>query len=489
MPPANCTMVVFGGTGDLAHRKLVPALYNLQINGQLPPAFALLGVGRREKSSAEYREELAASVKEHSAQTWNEEIWPQLAAKIYYQVGDLRDASSYPALKEALETCSREQGSGQNYLFYLAVAPHLFASIAGNLSRNGMAAGDPGPDWRRIMIEKPFGYDLASARELNAALCAAFHEDNIYRIDHYLGKEMMQNILVIRFANSVFEPLWNNRFIDHVQISAAESDGIGDRGRYYDRAGAMRDMVQSHLLQMLAITAMEPPAENDPESIRLKKLELLNAIRLWPEESASDKVVFGQYRGFQQEKDIAPNSETETYAAVKLAVNNQRWQGVPFYLRTGKKLQDKMAKIVIQYKKPSALYFPDQLGSTGEDHPDLLNLLTLKVQPREGVVFQFNIKKPATTAEIVPVEMDFCQACAFLINTPEAYERLLADAMSGDPARFSSWDEVECSWRLTDSIYKAHQRSGKPVSVYEPGSLGPAAAVEMLNRQGCRWWD
>lgn len=487
MPPDHCTMAIFGGTGDLAHRKLVPALYNLHLNGQLPSAFSLVGIGRKEKTDARYREDLAVSVREYSASTWKEDQWSKLAANIYYRAGDLQDESSYPELKKNLEACYPAHGSGHNYLYYLAVAPQLFNSIAGNLSRLGMAA--EGPGWRRILIEKPFGYNLSSARELNAALCAAFHENNIYRIDHYLGKEMLQNILVIRFANTVFEPLWNNRFIDHVQISAAESDGIGDRGRYYDRAGAMRDMVQSHLLQMLAVTAMEPPVKNDPASIRIKKLELLSALQLWPANEFRENVIFGQYKGFLQEKDISPNSQTETFAAVKLAVNNARWQGVPFYLRTGKKLQDKLAKVVIQFKKPVDLYFPENLVAPDDSRADLLNLLTLKIQPREGVVFQFNIKKPASTSEIVPVDMDFCQPCAFLINTPEAYERLLSDAMSGDSARFTAWDEVESCWKLVDDIYSSYRHSEQPVYAYEPGVTGPPEALEMLSRIGRRWWD
>lgn len=487
LPPDNCTMILFGGTGDLAHRKLAPALYNLHIKDQLPPAFALVGVGRSEMSSVQYREKLAASVKKHSASTWNDDQWPRLAAKIYYHAADLQDKDCYPGLKKTLEACSREQNSGSNYLYYLALAPQLFASIAGNLSRYGMAA--EGPGWRRIMIEKPFGYDLASACELNAALCSAFHEDNIYRIDHYLGKEMLQNILVIRFANSVFEPLWNNRFIDHVQISAFESEGIGDRGRYYDRAGAMRDMIQSHLLQMMAIMAMEPPKDTNPDSIRKEKLTLLNSVQLWPGGKIEEKIILGQYSGYLQEKDVAAQSQTETFASVKLAVNNNRWQGIPFYLRTGKKLHDKMAKIVIQFKKPADLYFPEKLINPKGNQAEKANLLTLKVQPSEGVVFQFNIKKPATTAEIVPVNMDFCQPCAFLINTPEAYERLLADAISGDSGRFTAWDEVDKTWRLIDAIYKEQNQFGQPVFAYEPGTTGPHEAAVMLNQNSRRWWD
>ncbi len=480
-------MVVFGGTGDLTHRKLVPALYNLHLTGQLPEDFSLVGVGRKLKENAQYRAELAASVEEFSAATYDDQRWADFAVKLYYYAGDLHDAESYPGLKDALKTGACDSGNDGNYLFYLAVAPQLFASIAGNLSRFGLANAKKG--WRRIMIEKPFGYNLASAGELNAALAAVFDEKNIYRIDHYLGKEMLQNILVIRFANEVFEPLWNNHFIDNIQFNTLESEGIGQRGRYYDRAGALRDMFQSHLLQMLAITAMEPPAENCPPSIRLEKLRLLSSVQLWPDGDPGDNLAFGQYKGFRDEIDIAPDSQTETFVAVRLAVNNARWQGVPFYLRSGKKLSDKQAKIVIQFKKPPGLFARERLADLSGERGELLNLLTLKVQPSEGVVFQFNIKKPGTTGEIAPVEMDFCQPCAFMINSPEAYERLLADAMIGDTARFTSWDEVEKAWSLTDKIYAEYKRSGQLVNDYAPGETGPPAAEEMLSRRGHRWWN
>jgi glucose-6-phosphate 1-dehydrogenase len=487
LPPKKCTMVVFGGTGDLTSRKLVPAVYNLHKNGQLPEGFTLIGISRSSRSSEEYREELAKAVKETSKSTWDEKTWLELAAEIHYYSCDLKDSENYPPLKEAIEEFSRKHGAGVNYLYFLAVAPPLFAPIADNLKKHGMAVnGTSG--MHTIMIEKPFGSDLQSARDLNQSLTAAFHEENIFRIDHYLGKEMLQNILVIRFANTVFEPLWNNKYIDHIQITSSETGGIGDRGHYYDQAGELRDMVQSHLLQMLAVTAMEPPGDTSSESIRAEKLKLLDAVRLWPEGETAEKIVFGQYEGFRQEKNVDPASETETYAAIKLEVNNERWKGVPFYLKTGKQLRDKMAKIVIQYKKPSTLYFREHAEEAPIDTTKLLNLLTLKVQPREGVVFQFNIKKPSTVEEIVPVDMDFCQPCAFLINTPEAYERLIADAMEGDPARFTSWDEVESSWILTDSIYDAKEQAGLPVYRYEPGGVGPSESEEMMKKEGRCWW-
>ncbi len=479
-------MVVLGGTGDLAHRKLAPAVYNLHHLGSLPQDFAFVGVGRKQKSDDQFRNELAESVNKYSSSSWDDQKWADLSPRIYYHQGDIRYADSYPDLKERIEECNRANGGSNNVLYYLALTPNLFTPAVENLNRHGMVQMESG--WQRIMIEKPFGFDLQSARELNDVISSAFSEDNIFRIDHYLGKEMLQNILVLRLANSVFEPLWNERFISHVQIIASENEGIGDRGRYYDRFGAMRDMVQSHLLQMLALTAMEPPQEAGPEAVRAERLKLLNAVQLWPEEEERSNLVLGQYKGYKKEKDVDAHTGTETFAALKLAVNNQRWQGVPFYLRTGKNLDEKIAKIVIQFKKPPFFYYGNPLKDLELDYDSLLNILTLKVQPQEGVVFQFNIKKPASTSEIVPAKMDFCQPCAFLINTPEAYERLIADAIAGDTDRFSSWNEVERAWTLIDYIYEQSKKSAHKPHLYEPGSRGPAEADKITEEDGYRWW-
>ncbi len=482
----NICMIIFGGTGSLAHRKLVPAIYEMQQVGQLPIGFTVLGVGRKNKSSAQYRQELAASVEEYSASPFEKELWEKTASGLHYHAMDVEDSSAYQGLKDTIDKLSASHTKAQNIIYYLALAPRLFDSVAANLKQHGLNNSSDG--WRRIIIEKPFGNNLASAAALNEALTGTFNERDIYRIDHYLGKEMLQNILVIRFANCIFEPLWKNRYIDNIQITASEDSGIGERGHYYDLSGAMRDMVQSHLFQMLALTSLEPPSHVDVDSLYQEKLRLLEKISIWPEGSTKDNVVFGQYAGYRDEPDVSSASQTETFTFLKLAIDNERWRGVPFYLRTGKMLDEKIAKIVIQFKVPlqiSSHLLPE--GSLA-DKRFLPNLLTLKVQPREGVVFQFNIKKPATMAEIVPVDMDFCQPCAFLINTPEAYERLLADAMAGDKTRFSSWKEIECSWSIIDSIYKDYRLEGGCLHPYQPGSRGPEAVSSILDRDKRNWW-
>ncbi len=482
-----CTMIVFGGTGDLAHRKLAPALYNMHLEGLLPDQFQMIGLGRKEKSDNQYRKELAASVEEYSASSWDAGRWAELENRLYYQAGDLRDNQTYETLRDKADHINIESSDDYNILYYLAVAPQYFPLAASKLKRHQRTPRGGG--WRRIMIEKPFGYDLKTASELNSNLTAAFKEDSIYRVDHYLGKEMLQNILTIRFANSLFEPLWNNRFIDSVQISALEKEGIGDRGRYYDRAGAMRDMFQSHLLQMLAVTAMEPPLVKSVEAIKDEKLMLLKAVNPGSMDNGNGGIVLGQYGGYLEEKDIRSRSLTETYAAVKLEIDNDRWRGVPFYLRTGKKLHDKLAKIVIQFKKPPDIYDGELGEKLKQAEGTLENLLTLKIQPSEGVVFQFNIKKPGTVDQIAPAAMDFCQPCAYAINTPEAYEYLLTDAMKGDPARFTTWSEIEAAWKLTDGLYSHFKDTRGQVHLYEQGSRGPAEAEQMLEKDGRRWWE
>lgn len=483
----HCTMVIFGGSGDLARRKLVPALYNLYRENKLPKNFSLLGVGRKEISCDQYREDLAAAVASYSSDSWDVEKWNLLAAKIDYLSSDVEDPDSYRAIKNFIAKHTENNGKKHNYLYYLAVAPRLFLPIARNFSEPISDQQTMG--WRRIMVEKPFGSNLQTAQELNKALCASFNDQNIYRIDHYLGKEMLQNIMVIRFINTVFEPLWNHRYIDNIQVTVAENEGIVNRGDYYDHAGAMRDMVQSHLLQMLAVAVMEPPSGLEPESVVHEKLKVIRALRLWSASKQQHRVILGQYSSYRSEQNVNPDSLTETYAAIKMAVDLPRWQGVPFFLRTGKMLPEKQARITIQFKRPLTAHSAVIQTGLGVADSDLLNLLILKVQPKEGVAFQFNIKKPASINEIVPATMDFCQPCAFLINTPEAYERLIADAISGDKTRFSSWEEIETSWALIDSIYRNNRPEAEGSFFYEPSSWGPVNAEMMPFVEGTKWWS
>ncbi len=480
------TMVIFGGTGDLARRKLIPALYNMQLEGKLPEKFSVIGLGRKERATADYRKMLSTAVAEYSLQTWDADLWDSFAAKIEYISGDVKDPASFNIIKTFIQDHTNQKGAVHNYLYYLAVGPHLFLPIAKNFAgpiSEGELAG-----WRRIMVEKPFGQDLATAHDLNKAFCASFSDRNIYRVDHYLGKEMLQNIMVVRFINTVFEPLWNKDYIDNVQITVAENDGIGIRGDYYDRAGAMRDMIQSHLLQMLAVTAMEPLKSIDEERIVSSKVNLIRAISPWPGKKSEPTMVLGQYRGYREEEDVAADSLTETYTALKLAVNTPRWQGVPFYLRTGKMLGEKQARVSIQFKEPGNNNIKLILDTLGLERNPLLNLLVIKVQPQEGLAFQFNIKKPGSPSEIVPAEMDFCQPCAFLINSPEAYERLIEDAIQGDKSRFSSWDEIESSWILIDQLFESYKKASAKPYIYEPESWGPQQAEAILTGQKVKWW-
>lgn len=387
-------------------------------------------------------------------------------------------------------------GTLGNRIYYLAVAPEYFQIIVENLRLHGLAAQDN--SWQRVVIEKPFGRDLVSARTLNRSITSVFGEENIYRIDHYLGKEMIQNIMVLRFANSIFEPIWNNRYIDHVQISATETVGVETRVGYYEKAGALRDMLQNHLLQALTLTAMEPPTSLDTQSVRDEKVKVLRSLSTYTPESVKYNVIRGQYgpsepgfsaksgrhlRGYRQEEGIAPSSQVETFVALKTEINNFRWAGVPFYIRTGKRLAEKSAQIVVQFKQlPQVLY--------RQEYPGLdPNVLIIRIQPKEGVVFQFNAKKPGVEQGITPVGMDFCQNCDYESNSPEAYEKLLLDIIRGDSTLFTRWDEVEYSWRFVDHISEAWKQETPDFPNYSAGSWGPVEAEELLARDGRRWWQ
>lgn len=488
-PNTSCILVIFGGTGDLTHRKLMPALYNLLCNKQLPRNLAIVALGRRDINNDEYKYGVYESIMKFARFDLEETSWSKLRDKIYYKKLNFTDSSDFDALKTFLDQLDQEHGTEGNRVYYLAVAPEFFGAITEKLNENGMAKNE-GP-WQRVVIEKPFGRDLPSAQKLNRVITGVFTERNTYRIDHYLGKEMLQNIMVIRFANMLFEPIWNNQFIDNIQITSCETVGVGSRGNYYEQAGALRDMVQNHLLQLLTLTAIEPPASLDTESIRDEKVKVLRSLEQFSTNEVYKNVVRGQYGpgfinkepvpGYRQEKNVSPTSTTETFVAFKANIHNFRWANVPFYIRTGKRVPIKSTEIILQFKPlPQVLY----ARLFGQLNP---NLLVIKIQPEEGVFFQFNAKKPGTESIIVPVQMDFCQNCRLDNNSPEAYERLLFDVTRGDSTLFARWDEVEYSWRFIDNIASAWQEQQPGFPNYAAGAIGPAAAQTLLERGGRNW--
>lgn len=476
-----CILVIFGATGDLTHRKLYPALFHLWREKLLPQNFGVVSIGRRDKNDSEYRNDITQSIAEFSrtVQPSGVEFEKFLNMFSYYRL-DFNDAKGYGPLKHFLEEKDQVYGTAGNRVFFLAVAPEYFALIARHLHSQGMA--EQNGNWQRVVVEKPFGQNLPTAIQLNNDVRATFQEKNIYRIDHYLGKEMAQNIMIIRFANTLFEPLWNNRYIDHIQLSLTETVGVESRGPYYEQAGALRDMVQNHMLQLLSLIAMEPPVTLDTESIRDEKVKVLRSLKLDPHD-----VVRGQYgrdltgarRAYREEDRVAPDSQVETFVALKATIDNFRWAGVPFYLRTGKRLPRKYSEIVIQFKKlPGVLYFEDRSLDA--------NILVIRVHPDEGVYLQFNAKQLGTNSLIVPVSMDFCHNCADGLNSPEAYERLLYDVMRGDSTLFTRWDEVEHSWRFVDQIAQ-WWREQPEIPIYPSGSWGPVESDQLLKKDGREW--
>lgn len=484
----SCTFVIFGATGDLTHRKLLPAIYNLQQQKILPENFALMAIGRREKTNEEYRTEAYKSIKEFSRFSIEEEVWEAIKNKIYYKSMDFLEKEKYVELNDSLNEIAAKHNTKGNRIYYMAVAPEYFERIIDRLSSCCANKGDKA--WKRVVIEKPFGRNLESAKYLNNKIVEVFREENTYRIDHYLGKEMLQNIMVLRFANMLFEPLWNNKYIDNIQISSSETVGVENRGGYYERAGAMRDMVQSHMLQLISLIGMEPPNDLDPESIRNEKVKVLKALKKMELEDINENIIRGQYAsgrsdqeavvGYREENRVSPNSNTETFVALKVYIENFRWARVPFYIRTGKRMPKKSTEIIIQFKSiEDILYFKEkQLQS---------NMLVIRIQPREGVFFQFNAKEPGTQQNIIPVQMDFCQNCQIGINSPEAYERLIHDVMRGDATLFARWDEVEYSWRFVDNILEAWKNQTPNFPNYEAGTWGPKEAEMLLQKDKRNW--
>jgi len=482
-----CALVIFGATGDLTGRKLLPAIYNLAHEGLLPAGFAIIGFARRAKSTEQFRAELREAVVAGSRfQPINEAVWNALAQGIYYLPGDYKNPADFATLDQLLQVVDRERGTAGNRLFYMATPPGQFAEIISSLG----AAGLNRPT-SRLVIEKPFGRSLETARELNRSLTQVFAESQIYRIDHYLGKETVQNILVLRFANEIFEHLWNQKYVDHVQMTVAETLGVEARGGYYDQSGALRDMVQNHMMQLLALVAMEPPTSLEAEVIRDEKVKVLRAIRPIPLEQVSQFAVRGQYMrgsqagklvpGYLEEKDVPASSRTETFVAMKLFIDNWRWAGVPFYLRHGKRLPKRAAEIAIQFKSPPAVLFAAECAAPLET-----NVLVIRLQPDEGISIRMNAKVPGNAVNIQPVKMEFRYGGSFGARSPDAYERLLYDAITADSTLFIRGDEAERSWQIMDSLLTGWQTAPKPFD-YEAGTWGPAEAEAFIAQDGRQW--
>ena len=483
---------IFGSTGDLAKRKLFPALYYLYRDKLLPENFAVVAVGRREMTTEELKEDLLHSIEKYSRLTIDRSIWEGFVGLFHYFRGDFNESESYEKLGAFLTELDTKYHTQGNYIFYLAVAPQYFSKIVDGLHREGIV-GKNKASWQRVVIEKPFGTDLDTAKMLNRQIREVFEEEDIYRIDHYLGKEMIQNIMVIRFANTFFEPVWNSKFIDNIQINSSETGGIEERGGYYEQAGALRDMMQNHMLQLLTMVAMEPPSNLDTESVRDEKVKVLRSLRPLTTDLIRKNIVRGQYGGgvvngerllaYREEDKVSPQSMTETFIAMKLFVENFRWAGVPFYLRTGKEMPVKSTEVIIQFKSlPEILYFKEY----GEMAP---NLLVIRIQPQEGIFLQLNAKKPGSQNFFVPVKLDFCQNNGVGLGSPEAYERLLYDVIRGDSTLFTRWDEVEHSWKFIDPIAEEWEQTDPLFPNYPPGQWGPEAAQSLLLKEGRKWWD
>jgi glucose-6-phosphate 1-dehydrogenase len=482
------SLVIFGVTGDLAKKKLMPAVYDLANRGLLPPSFALTGFGRRSWSDQDFAEVVHDAVRDNARTPFDERTWDQLVTGFRFVQGEFDDDHAFDQLAQTVTKLDAERGTGGNHAFYLSVPPNAFPLVLRQLSRSGLSGSEP-DSWRRVVIEKPFGHDLTSARELDAVVSEVFPPDSVFRIDHYLGKETVQNILALRFANQLFEPIWNANYVDHVQITMAESIGIGSRAGYYDGIGAARDVIQNHLLQLLALTAMEEPVSFEADALRAEKEKIFSAVKVPDDLDAH--TARGQYaggwqggeevRGYLEEDGIPATSETESYAAVRLDVDTRRWAGVPFYLRAGKRLGRRVTEIAVVFKR--APHLPFDLTSTQELGA---NALVIRVQPDEGVTIRFGAKVPGTAMEVRDVTMDFGYGHAFTQDSPEAYERLILDVLLGDPPLFPRQKEVELSWEILDPILEHWARRGQPEQ-YAPGSWGPASADAMLARDGRTW--
>ena len=483
-----CGLIIFGVTGDLARKKLMPAVYDLANRGLLPPGFSLVGFARRDWAHQDFAQVVHDAVREHARTPFREATWRQLAQGFRFVPGEFSDDEAFDRLATTVKDLDEVQGTAGNHAFYLSIPPSSFPVVCKQLARSGLADQADG-QWRRVVIEKPFGHDLASARELNEVVEDIFPPDSVFRIDHYLGKETVQNILALRFANQLYEPIWNGNYVDHVQITMAEDIGIGGRAGYYDGIGAARDVIQNHLLQLLALVAMEEPVSFDARDLRAEKEKVLSAVRLPPD--LGKHTARGQYDGgwqggvkvvgYLEEDGIPLDSRTETYAAIRLDIDTRRWAHVPFYLRTGKRLGRRVTEVAVVFKRAPHLPFEstatEELGQ---------NALVVRVQPDEGVTIRFGSKVPGTSMEVRDVTMDFGYGHSFTEASPEAYERLLLDVLLGDPPLFPRHEEVELSWRILDPIEHFWAKHGRP-EPYAAGGWGPASAEEMLARDGRHW--
>jgi glucose-6-phosphate 1-dehydrogenase len=482
------SLVIFGVTGDLARKKLMPAVYDLANRGLLPPGFSLVGFARRDWADQDFSQIVHDAVRENSRTEFREEVWRQLSDGFRFVPGDFNDDEAFDQLRRTVEELDKARGTGGNHAFYLSIPPRFFADVIGQLKEHGLATSEEG-SWRRVVVEKPFGSDLRSARELNDVVSEVFPPESVFRIDHYLGKETVQNILAMRFSNTMFEPIWNANFVDHVQITMAEDIGIGGRAGYYDGIGAARDVIQNHLLQLMALIAMEEPIAFDARSLRLEKQKVLESV-VRPKR-LDLTTARGQYTegwaggvkvpGYKDEPDIPHTSRTETYAAIKLNIESRRWAGVPFYIRTGKRLGRRVTEVAVVFKRAPHLPFHDTATEQLTQ-----NALVIRVQPDEGITMRFGSKVPGTAMEIRDVTMDFAYGGSFTESSPEAYERLILDVLLGEPPLFPRHEEVELSWKILDPIVEYWADRGKP-DTYPAGTWGPPSADRMLARDGREW--
>ncbi len=483
-----CGLVIFGVTGDLSRKKLMPAVYDLASRGLLPPGFSLVGFARRDWADEDFAQVVHDAVREHSRTPFREEVWKQLSRGIRFVPGNFDDDVAFRTLRQTIEDLDRARGTNGNHAFYLSIPPRYFSDVIGQLKEHGLAE-QVGDAWRRVVVEKPFGSNLATARELNAVVSEVFPSGSVFRIDHYLGKETVQNILAMRFANAMFEPIWNSNYVDHVQITMAEDIGIGGRAGYYDGIGAARDVIQNHLLQLMALIAMEEPTSFDAKSLRIEKQKVLESVAL-PRRldlgTARAQYTEGwaggvKVPGYTQEQDIPAGSTTETYAAIKVGIDTRRWAGVPFYLRHGKRLGRRVTEVAVVFKKaphqPFSATATEELGK---------NALVIRVQPDEGITMRFGSKVPGTAMEIRDVNMDFAYGGSFVESSPEAYERLILDVLLGEPPLFPRHEEVELAWKILDPVIDYWADRGQP-DTYPAGTWGPPSADAMLRRDDRVW--